>query len=105
MSSITINLDETFENGEVDISHAIDTMLRFLKHISETGEVNADKVDIERFAFKNDQVQDTVDQLGMELAVCAAIKRICNKIIIAVQNRETSNEKMITSLNELINRK
>ena len=105
MEPIIINIEKAFDCGEVDIAHAIDTMARFLQTVSETGELKPELVNIEKFSFKNDHVDDIVDQLGMELEVCDAIKRICNKILIAVERREISIEKAIAGLNELINRK
>ena len=104
MNPIVIDVEKSFENGEVDVAHAIDTMARFLRTVTETGELKSDLVDIEKFSCENDHVEDIVDQLGMELAVCGAIKQICNKILVAVERRETSNEKAIDGLNELINR-
>jgi hypothetical protein len=101
---IVIDIEKAFDYGEVDNAHAIETIGSFLKSIVETNEITSNYVHIEKFAFKNDAAEDTVCQLQMELVICEAIKRIVNKINIAVENRETANKRMIAVLNEFINR-
>jgi hypothetical protein len=104
MNCINLDIEKAFDN-EPDNAHAIDTIGNFLKSIIETGEIDYNKIVIEKIAFlaADNHPEDTLIEIDLENNICAAIKKICSIIINVAEDRLIHNKKLQNAL-EIINK-
>lgn len=104
MNTITIDLDEMFENGEMDDAHAVESIGNFLKDIVKTGEVDNVKLHIIKLLGRNVDVctiDDVKSTSQMQESIVDSIIRICNRIKKQAEDKRVYLSNVIASLEHI----
>lgn len=100
------DIQECIEGGDIATAHAVATVADFLKKITtnDANEVRISDVTIDTMTTHEEHPEDTIANLQLELMIIQNVRAIGDALVKAANIRETSNDRIIACLRELIDR-